>query len=140
MRDIIESWGRGIQKIRESCEENGNEMAEYQVSSSEIMVIFHALHTKEESENTQDNTQENTQDDTQDDILTEKEKRILAICRAPKRRQEIVGLLGYKSIKSIKVEMEHLLNTNRLVMEIPDKPKSKNQKYAVVRGRIKKSL
>ena len=107
-------------------------MAEYQVSSSEIMVIFHALHTQEGLEN--------TQDDTQDDILTEKEKRILAICRAPKRRQEIVGLLGYKSIKSIKVEMEHLLNTNRLKMEIPDKPKSKNQKYVVVRGRIKKSL
>ena len=33
----IEAWGRGIQKIRESCEENGNEMAEYKVSSSEIM-------------------------------------------------------------------------------------------------------
>ena len=27
----IESWGRGIQKIRESCEKNGNAMAEYQV-------------------------------------------------------------------------------------------------------------
>ena len=111
-------------------------MAEYQVSSSEIMVIFRALHTKEETENTQDDAQ----DDTQDDILTEKEKRILAFCRTPKSRQEIVGLLGYKSIKSIKVEMEHLLNTNRLTMEIPDKPKSKNQKYVVVRGRIKKSL
>ena len=103
-------------------------MAEYQVSSSEIMVIFRALHTQEGLEN------------IQDDILTEKEKRILAICGAPKSRQEIAGLLGYKSIKSIKVEMEHLLNTNRFTMKIPDKPKSKNQKYVVVRGRIKKSL
>ena len=39
----IESWGRGIQKIRESCEENGNKMAEYKVSSSEIMVMFQSL-------------------------------------------------------------------------------------------------
>ena len=132
----IESWGRGIQKIRESCEENGNEMAEYQVSSSEIMVIFRASHTQERLENTQDDAQ----DDTQDDSITEKEKRILAICGVPKSRQEIARLLGYKSIKSIKVEMEHLLNTNRLKMEIPDKPKSKNQKYVVVRKRIKKNL
>ena len=39
----IESWGRGIQKIRESCAENGNKMAEYKVSSSEIMVMFQSL-------------------------------------------------------------------------------------------------
>lgn len=39
----IESWGRGIQKIRESCEENGNAMAEYKVSSSEMMVMFKGL-------------------------------------------------------------------------------------------------
>lgn len=120
----IESWGRGIQKIRESCKENGNEMAEYKVSSSEIMVIFRALHT---------------QDNTQDNSLTEKEKRILAICKEPKTRREIIEILGYKSIKSIKEEMERLLDTNRLAMEIPDKPKSKNQKYVVVSSKNKKN-
>lgn len=55
----IESWGRGIEKIRESCKENGNEMAEYKVTSSEIMVIFKSL----------------KQDNTQDNNLSEKEKK-----------------------------------------------------------------
>lgn len=99
-------------------------MAEYKVSSSEIMVIFRALHT---------------QDNTQDNSLTEKEKRILAICKEPKTRREIIEILGYKSIKSIKEEMERLLDTNRLAMEIPDKPKSKNQKYVVVSSKNKKN-
>lgn len=103
-------------------------MAEYKVSSSEIMVIFRALHT-----------QDNTQDNIQDNSLTEKGKRILAICKEPKTRREIIEILGYKSIKSIKEEMERLLDTNRLAMAIPDKPKSKNQKYVVVSSKNKKN-
>ena len=117
----IESWGRGIEKIRESCKENGNEMAEYKVTSSEIMVIFKSLK--------QDNTQDDTQDDTQDNSLSEKEKKILEFCTKPRSKQEITKYMGYKTIKSIKVEMENLLIDGKLVMTIPDKVKSRNQKY-----------
>ena len=39
----IESWGRGIQKIKESCEGSDNEFPEYSVSSDEISVRFIAL-------------------------------------------------------------------------------------------------
>lgn len=139
----IEAWGRGIQKIRESCKENGNKMAEYQVNSSEIMVVFYGLPMQKDifdkDYNTQDgsgNTQDNTQDgagNTQDNSLTDKGKRILAVCTEPKSKQEIAEFLGYKSIKSIKAEMERLLNENKLTMTIPDKPKSKNQKYVVMK-------
>lgn len=136
----IESWGRGIQKIRESCEENGNEMAEYQVSSSEIMIEFHGLRIDADkydgSENIQDerkNTQDNTQDNIQDGMLTDKARKILAICEEPKSKQEIAELLGYKTIKSIKMEMEELLKTGRLNMTVPNKPSSKNQKYIAVK-------
>lgn len=41
------------------------------------------------------------------------------------RIDEIAELLGYKSIKSMKAEVERLLHTGRLTMTIPDKPKSK---------------
>lgn len=49
------------------------------------------------------------------------------------RIDEIAELLGYKSIKSMKAEVERLLHTGRLTMTIPDKPKSKNQIYIVMK-------
>ena len=111
----------------ESCEENGNAMAEYRVSSSEMMVMFHGLQI---DKNTQDDTQDNNLN-LQNVEFSEKEKKILCICKKPRSRQEIAELLGYKNIKSIKMEMEELLETGWLNMTIPDKPKSKNQKYIV---------
>ena len=117
----IESWGRGIEKIKESCIENGNDMAEYLVSPSEMMVVFHGLH---DDINTQENTQEN--------IFTVKEKRILMFCSIPQSKQEIAGGLGYKSIKSVKKEIENLLKKGYLQMTIPNQPKNRNQKYIAV--------
>ena len=134
----IESWGRGIQKIRESCEENGNEMAEYKVSSSEVMVVFHGLQITANLHDGYESTQDernNTQDNTQDNTLTDKARKILTICKEPKSKQEIVEFLGYKTIKSIKTEMEELLKTGRLNMTIPHKPNSRNQKYITVKDK-----
>lgn len=89
-------------------------MAEYQVSSSEVMVIFRGL---------------NNSIDTQENVFTEKEKRILEFCITPQSKQEIAGKLGYKSIKSVKKEIENLLEKGYLQMTIPDQPKNRNQKY-----------
>ena len=52
-------------------------MAEYKVTSSEIMVIFKSL------------KQDNTQDNTQDDNISDKEKKILEYCTKPRSKQEI---------------------------------------------------
>jgi ATP-dependent DNA helicase RecG len=121
----IEAWGRGIEKIKESCMENGNDMAEYQVRPSEVMVVFHGLH-EETHDNTQDNI-ENTQDNTQDvtpntqDVI-DKERKILVYCEMPRSKKEIAEHLGYKTIKSIKADVESLLAGGKIVMTIPDKP------------------
>ena len=85
------------------------------------MVIFRSSYNK--------NTQDSTQDDTQDVNLTDKERQILSICKEEKSKQEIANLMGYRTIKSIKPEIESLLKKGKLKMSIPDKPKSKNQKY-----------
>ncbi len=37
---FIEAWGRGIEKIRDSCLEAGNPMPEYTVKKEEITVTF----------------------------------------------------------------------------------------------------
>lgn len=74
-----------------------------------------------------------TQDNTQDKDLADKEKRILIICKKEKSKLEIANFMGYRTIKSIKPEVESLLKQGKLKMSIPDKPKSKNQKYIAVK-------
>ena len=39
----IEAWGRGIEKICNACKTHGNPLPEYDVRSSEIMVLFKGL-------------------------------------------------------------------------------------------------
>ncbi len=58
---FIEAWGRGIEKIKDSCAEAGNPMPEYTVKKEDIMVTFRSLATS----TTQDTTQAVTQDTTQ---------------------------------------------------------------------------
>jgi ATP-dependent DNA helicase RecG len=102
----IEAWGRSIEKIKESCIENGNDMAEYQVKPSEVMVMFYGLHDAAK-ENIQDKI-ENTQDDTQD--MNDKERKILEYCEKPRCKKEIAEYLGYKTIKSIFFRIIIILN------------------------------
>ena len=40
---FIEAWGRGIEKIKDSCKEAGNPMPEYTIKREEIMVMFKNL-------------------------------------------------------------------------------------------------
>lgn len=44
---FIEAWGRGIQKIKDSCISAGNDIPEYKVRKEDIMVIFRSLHEAE---------------------------------------------------------------------------------------------
>ncbi len=45
---FIESWGRGIQKIREACLDAGNKEPSYQIKRNEITIVFEAKSSIEE--------------------------------------------------------------------------------------------
>jgi len=66
----IESWGRGIQKIRDACKNLGTEEPKYIVHGEDIMVKFKAL----QSSNVKNSKVLKSQGDTLDDTL---ELRIL---------------------------------------------------------------
>ena len=59
---------------------------------------------------------------------------LLTFCREPKTRQEIASFLG---VKTVFYAMQHyvqpLIAAGKLAMTIPEKPKSRNQKYYTVR-------
>mgnify|MGYP000007288036 FL=1 len=67
-------------------------------------------------------------------VNTEPVRDLLAFCHEPKTRQEIAAFLG---VKTVFYAMQHyvqpLLATEKLAMTIPEKPKSRNQKYYTVR-------
>ena len=58
------------------------------------------------------------------------EEQILELCKIEKSLKEIVEYFGYKDVYKFKNSyINPLLEENKLQMTIPDKPKSKNQKY-----------
>jgi predicted HTH transcriptional regulator len=72
--------GRGIEKIKQCCIENGNDMAEYQVRPSEVMVVFHGLHEA---------TQDTTHDAPYDMELNTLESSIIEYCTVSRTKKEM---------------------------------------------------
>ena len=57
-------------------------------------------------------------------------KRIIHFCKEARTEKEIAGYCGYKNIDRFKRNyLKPLVEKEKIKMTIPDKPKSKNQKY-----------
>lgn len=94
---FIEAWGRGIEKIKDSCVEAGNPMPEYVVKKEDIMVTFKSLKTN----TTQGATQGVTQGATQADINTIENAIPMRILKVIKNnptlsQSQIAEMLGEK--------------------------------------------
>ncbi len=64
--------------------------------------------------------------------LAVSEEKILELCRTEKSLKEITQYFGYKDVYKFKNKyINQLLKQNKLQMTIPDKPKSRNQKYVI---------
>ena len=64
------------------------------------------------------------------------ENRILEFCTTPRTILEIMEELGLKERKSARRHIKPLVEQGRLAMTLPDKPKSKNQKYIAIKYQI----
>jgi len=70
------------------------------------------------------------QDNPQDTRQVTPQEKILDFCKIPRSKNEIVAYMGYKDSRYFTKEyMKPLLKAGELLMTIPDKPNSKNQKY-----------
>lgn len=76
----------------------------------------------------QEMTHDATHDKTHDTIL--------AFCVEPLSKAEIAEHCGYKNTKNFTQKyLRPLLDSGMLKMTLPDKPKSKNQKYIAIKGK-----
>ena len=65
--------------------------------------------------------------------LAVSEQQILALCKTEKSLKEITEHFGYKDVYKFKNNyINKLLEKGKLQMTIPDKPKSRNQKYITI--------
>lgn len=68
--------------------------------------------------------------DTIHDTIHDKLELILEFCKSPKSREEIQQFLNLKNRSHVmKLYIQPLLETEKLKMTLPEKPKSKYQKY-----------
>jgi len=82
----------------------------------------------------QDNNQVNDQDSDQDNTL----KKILSFCVVPRTKAEIVAHCGFKHLRSFTLNyLKPLIDSNQIIMTIPEKPTSRNQKYVISKGENK---
>jgi ATP-dependent DNA helicase RecG len=79
------------------------------------------------------NTQHDSQQDTlQDSPHDNRQSLILSFCKTPKSRQEIQSFIGIKDKAYLREYiLLALIKAGKLVLTIPDKPRSKHQKYVV---------
>ena len=67
------------------------------------------------------------------EATVEKADDLLDFCRQPRSRQEIADHLGVKTVfYAVQHYVQPLVNSGKLAMTIPEKPKSRNQKYYTV--------
>ncbi len=127
---MIEAWGRGFDKIKEACTKYDGRLPQYNISASGIMVLCKACDKYLELLNDEENLHlgQNGRDHDQDghDVVM----MILDFCKEAKSISEIMEKFGFDSRTSFRRKyLNTLVKEARLKMTLPDKPRSKNQKY-----------
>lgn len=113
--EYVREFGEGVDRIYYEMQKAGLPAPEYHEESFMLQVTI----KNKKMENT---TQVTTQVTVQD--------KILEYCIVPRKKSEIAEYCGFRGIKNFtKNYLKPLLDSGKITMTIPDKPKSQNQKY-----------
>lgn len=127
----IEKWGSGFKRIYEECQKE-NVKVEFKIKKNGFSVIFYRK-TDEELYDLTQNEEKKTYEKTYEKTYDKTEEKILQFCTEEKTAKEIAEYCGYKSVDRFKRNyLKPLVDNGKIKMTLPDKPKSKNQKYISV--------
>ena len=125
---FMERRGSGIKKILD-------ETAKLPGYTEDLKPAFHSTHSsffvtlKNINYSTQSVSERVSDQDTDQDVT----KKILDYCEVERSKREICEYLGFSNLTYFtRTYLNPLLESKRLIMTIPDKPNSKNQKYVRV--------
>lgn len=125
----VESFGTGLKRIADACDAAGCKYKFEVLKSGFVVVFYRTIEAEDDSLGgiTQVTTQVTTQATTQD--------KILEFCAEARSKAEIAEHCGYRSIKHFTDKfLKPMLASGQLLMTIPDKPTSPEQRY-VAAGR-----
>jgi ATP-dependent DNA helicase RecG len=137
--DYVERRGSGFKKIRSETANLYGYTDEYKPTFSStdtgFCVVFrnmnYDLHTANTQVTTHDTTHDNTHDTTYDELISD--ERIIGLvefCSKPKTREEMQDFMGVTNREYFrKAYLKPLMEAGQIRMTLPDKPKSRNQKY-----------
>jgi len=121
----MESFATGLKRIKNACDKAGCRV-EFETPDDGFIVVFYRHGTQNLSGIAQKTAQK-------EEKTAQKEERInalLAYCKEPRDRDEMMKFLGIKHRTTFRSDyLNPLLNEGKMAMTIPDKPRSKNQKF-----------
>ena len=151
---ISEKSGRGVPRIVGAY---GEQAFNFRDNSITVTIPFNRLDLSETLRNTPHDSDVNPHDTPHDGGITPHDTphegdttphdnsqdkyeglgntaiKILEYCNTPRNRQEILDYLGLNDRKSLMEHINKLINQGRLAMTVPEKPRSKNQKYVTIK-------
>ena len=131
--DLVKEFGEGVDRIYRDMSEAGLPDPVYRQSEFMLYAELRNKNYGVEGATWADEAHERAHDGahvTAHDEEQDKHKILLDFCKTPKTRQEIMDYLNYSSRRQFNERyLKPLLESGQLLMTIPDKPKSKNQKY-----------
>ena len=123
--DLVKEFGEGVDRIYRDMAEAG--LPEPRYRQSDFMLYAELRNGNWEAESAAWDS--GIQDGIQDRFAS-----LLAFCKIPRTRSEMMEFVGFKARKGFTDRiLRPLLESGRLVMTKPDKPTSKNQKYVTVK-------
>lgn len=114
----MESFATGLKRIQDACDEAGCRV-EFETLNDGFAVVFYRHNIKKLSDSAQKSAQK-----------SEKISALLEYCKEPGSRDEMMKFLGIKHRTTFRNDyLNPLLDEGKLLMTMPDKLQSKNQKF-----------
>lgn len=123
---LTENRYSGIPTVRQAMKQEGKPEPEFIDTGSEFRVVLR-MRSAELSEDNGASTQE-----IGGRLGTKKERKVLDFCSEPRSRHEIAKMLDVDEYYAARRYINPLVGAGVLMMTLPDKPRSKDQRYVRV--------